>query len=540
MKRIKLIAINSKFIHSNTAVWYLHYTLLNQQIHSSIETLTINDTYDCMIRKVISDNPDVICFSCYIWNIEYVKRLIIDIKKIRQDITIILGGPEVTFEYEKLLMDYPIDVIIRGEGENVISRAINGDYTYGCAYIKDGTIHDTQYATIDNLDDIPFIYTHEFLLSNKDRIIYYEASRGCPYKCVYCLSSTSKGIRYLPLKRVLRELTLLAKSSVKQIKFVDRTFNLDQERTLSILEHIKNLECQCNFHLEIYPASLSKKIINLLMSMPKGRVQIEAGIQSTNELTLTSSKRFQNSKIALANSAILINKGNIHVHLDLIAGLPFESYETFIKSFNETIMVFPHMLQVGFLKGLKGTAIFEFDGYRFMENSPYEVLLTKWLSIKQLFSIKDIEGIVEAFYNSQKLRQTFLYLLSLSNSPYELFLKISTYNKNHYGSTHNIGENEKYKIIATIFSDIPLIKEYLLFDYLSTHKSKTIPQFFDYKHKLKEIAFTYFKKTGKNAKTEYKHTNLAILNFDKEEVYLFDYRIKDVVTDTFHNKIIEI
>ncbi len=540
MKSIKIIAINSKFIHSNTAVWYLYYSLLHKKISSTIETLTINDQYDYMIRKVISDYPDVVCFSCYIWNIEYVKRLIVDIKKIKPNITIILGGPEVSFDYEKLLIDYPIDVIIRGEGENVISNVINGDYTFGCAYIKEGTIHDTGYATLDNLEDIPFIYTNEFFLSNTNKIIYYEASRGCPYKCVYCLSSTSKGIRYLSINRVLNELTLLANSDVKQIKFVDRTFNLKKERTIKILQHIKSLDCECNFHLEIYPASLSKEVILELASMPMGRVQIEAGIQSTNELTLSSSKRFQDSQLALTNSATIINNGNIHVHLDLIAGLPFENLKTFIKSFNETIIVFPHMLQLGFLKGLKGTAIFEFDGYQFMEKSPYEVLITKWLSMKQLLEIKDIENIVDSFYNSQKFRQTFLYLFKTTDSPYALFLKIATHIKEQFDDIHNIGEKEKYQIMTTIFNEIPLIKEYLLLDYLCTHKSKSIPSFFNYEYQLKEIAFTYFQSIGKNAKVEYKNTNMAILKFDKEQVYLFDHRIKDGVTNTFHYEIIEI
>ncbi|MCK5812001.1 MAG: DUF4080 domain-containing protein [Clostridiales bacterium] len=540
MKKIKIIAINSKFIHSNTAVWYLHYSLLRKQLLSTIETLTINDPYDQMIRKVISDYPDVICFSCYIWNIEYVKRLSVDIKKIKPEIKIVLGGPEVSFDYEKLLNNYPIDVIIRGEGENVISNVINGDYTFGCAYIKDGTIHDTGYAILNDLEDIPFIYTPEFFMKNSNKIIYYEASRGCPYQCVYCLSSTSKGIRYLSLNRVLNELTLLANSSVKQIKFVDRTFNLEKGRTIKILQHIKNLECKCNFHLEIYPASLSKEVISFLASIPSGRVQIEAGIQSTNELTLTSSKRFQNSQLALTNSSTIINNSNIHVHLDLIAGLPFENLETFRISVNETIMVFPHMLQVGFLKGLKGTAIFKFEDYQFMEKSPYEVLVTKWLSTEQLLEIKDIENIVDDFYNSQKFRQTFLYLFKQTNSPYNLLLSIATHIKVNFDENHHTGENEKYEILLTLFNDVPLIKEYLLLDYLSTHKSKSIPSFFNYKYQLKEAVFTYFQSIGKNAKVEYKNTNIASLKFDKRQVYLFDYRIKNSVTNTFKYEIIEL
>jgi len=537
MNNIKLIGINSKFIHTNTATWYLFYSLKKNNISSEVLSYTINDKYLDVLKDILSDKPDIVCFSCYIWNINFVLTLVEDIKKIDNKIKIILGGPEVSFNSEELLRNNNIDLIIRGEGENIITNIINGDYSMGCAYISNNKYIDTGYNIISELNDIPFIFTPKMLEKEKNKIIYYESSRGCPYNCIYCLSSTLKGVRYLELDRVIEELNTLINYNIKQIKFVDRTFNLNDQRTLALLDYIKNIKNDINFHLEIYPASLSEKVIDKLLEMPSGRIQIEAGIQSTNKKTLDKSLRYQDVKKALINSKRIIENNNIHVHLDLIAGLPYEDKQSFIKSFNETIKVQPHMLQLGFLKLLKGTKINDINGYVSQGYAPYEILKTKWLSFEDIGEIKEVENVVDTFYNTNKFVNTISHMMSKTENYYSIFLALSNKIKKDFDNK-KLSENDKYKILYEFNLKKNIIKELLRFDYMATHSSKNIPNFINSEEKLKEKLFTYFKSIDKNGKVEYKNTNVSTFCFNKKETYLFDYRIKDKVNKIFqHTKI---
>jgi len=537
---IKIIAINSKFIHINSAVWYLHYALKKSNINSIVESYSINDQYDNVLRGILKDEPNIVCFSSYIWNIEYILRLVNDIKNINSSIKIILGGPEVSFDSEQVIRNNSVDLIIRGEGEQVISHIIQGDTSYGCAFIKDEQYVDTGYAIIKDLNDIPFIFTDEVLNIEKNKIMYYESSRGCPYNCIYCLSSTVNGVRYLNIERVFKELLILSQSNIKQIKFVDRTFNLNEKRSVAILKYINELECDINFHLEIYPASLTKKTMECLLEMKIGRVQIEAGIQSTNKKTLDYSKRFQDSKKALHNVKKIIAKGNIHVHLDLIAGLPYEDKSLFIKSFNETIETRPHMLQLGFLKLLKGTKAREIKGYVAQNLAPYEILKTPWLSFNDMSEIKLVENTLDMFYNTNKFINTMKYMLDKSESAYMLFLNIAKYINIQYEKDYRLSENDKYDVLLKVGSDNKIIKELLRFDYMATHKSKSIPYFLSDDEKIKNKIFKYFTKQNMNAKVMYKNTNISIFHFEQETTYLFDYGEIHKVTKTFKYKKIKL
>jgi len=537
---IKIIAINSKFIHINSAVWYLHYSLKTNNINSSVESYSINDQYDNVLRGVLTSNPNIVCFSSYIWNIEYILKLVNDIKNINSNIKIILGGPEVSFDSEQVLKNNAIDLIIRGEGENVISQIIKGDTSYGCAFIKDGKYIDNGYAIVKDLNDIPFIFTEEVLGVEKNKIMYYESSRGCPYNCIYCLSSTLNGVRYLDIERVFKELLILSQSDIKQIKFVDRTFNLNEKRSVAILKYINGLKCDINFHLEIYPASLSQKTMECLLEMKKGRVQIEAGIQSTNKKTLDYSKRFQDSTKALNNIKKIIVNGNIHVHLDLIAGLPYEDKSLFIKSFNETIETRPHMLQLGFLKLLRGTKAREIEGYVAQNLAPYEILKTPWLSFNDMSEIKLVEYTLNMFYNTNKFIKIMKYMLDRSENAYMLFLNIAKYINVQYEKDHKLSEFDKYEILFKISDEEKIIKELLRFDYMATHKSKSMPYFLNDEDKIKDKIFKYFMKQNMNAKTMYKNTNISIFHFKQETTYLFDYREVNRVTKVFKYKKIKL
>ncbi|MBN2851991.1 MAG: DUF4080 domain-containing protein [Clostridia bacterium] len=533
--KIKLIAINSKFIHTNTAVWYLHYSLEKYNMNSEVMTFTVNDDYDEVLRGIIKDLPDIVCFSCYIWNIERIYELIEDIRKVSPGTKIVLGGPEVSFDCESVLRKTEADLIIRGEGELVISPVLSGDRSFGCAYLENGKYIDRGHAVVDDLNEIPFIFTEEMLEKEKNRIIYYESSRGCPYHCIYCLSSTLTGVRYLDTDRVLKELLMLSKSGVRQIKFVDRTFNLNNERTLGILNFIKNLDTNINFHLEIYPAALSEKIMTCLGEIKAGRVQIEAGIQSTNQKVLDYSKRNQNPALALSNSKLIIEKGNIHVHLDLLAGLPYEDKHSFINSFNETIKVRPHVLQLGFLKLLKGTHARNEKGYTARNKAPYEILETPWLSFIELGEIKKVEQVLEIYYNSGKFIRTMSYMLDHSKSSYHSFLSLAQ----AIGETGNVNETDRYKALYD-FLGKDKIKEYLRFDYMATHSSKSIPEFLKNEYDSKEQSFAYFKKEKKEAREWVKHTNISTFHMEETTTWLFDYRKKDSVTGTFTFERIEL
>ena len=434
--KIVVCAINSKFIHSSLSVRCLYSYAKGLEEHVEVVEYTINNSADYILRELYNTAPDVLCFSCYIWNIELIKELCSDIKKILPAVTIILGGPEVSFPpYD--LDGYNGDIICCGEGEATF-KALAEYFVYnkgsledidGIAYRQGDTIAINKQRQLLNMDLMPFPYENMEGLQNK--IIYYETSRGCPYNCAYCLSSTIEGVRFLDMDTVYKQLDFFMRQKVRQVKFVDRTFNCHKGRAADIWRYIiENDNGYTNFHFEIGADLLEESHIALLTEAREGLIQFEAGVQSTNERTLERVCRITDLQKLYKNVRNIKALGNIHLHLDLIAGLPSEGYESFGKSFDDVFELRPEMLQLGFLKALKGSALrinTHEHGLVYKEKATYEVLYTKDISYEEILKLKGIENILETYYNSGMFRKTVEYLLEYYESSFKFFEEFSFY-----------------------------------------------------------------------------------------------------------------
>jgi radical SAM superfamily enzyme YgiQ (UPF0313 family) len=517
--KIILAALNSRFIQSNTAVYYLYEILRTEGYDCDVASHSVNEDFHVILYSLISQNPSVICFSCYIWNIELVIKLCSSIRKIRRNIKIVLGGPEVSYDSTDAAYTHSADIIVKGEGENIIIDAVEAAVS--------GVNLDQIFHITEALDDIPSPYTPYMMEKEKDKLIYFESSRGCPFNCIYCLSSTTKGVRYFSLERVREDIESILEYKPDVIKFTDRSFNCDTNRAVRLLEYIKSLNTETCFHLEIYPGLMEKEMIEILISMPPGRVQIEAGIQSTDKKVLMSSGRPQDSKKALENLRQLIDVGNIHVHTDLIAGLPDQDYKAFRKSFNETLRLIPHVLQVGFIKLLKGTEVRDIDGYEYLDTPPYEVLSSNSMSYMEIEQIRGIAEMVDLFFNNAMFRRFMEYEISKGTEPYQLFSEI--YNKIDEEGYKNkgISRNNKYRILMEEYPDG---KEYLAFDYLSSLKTGRIPEFLGKRILKGQKAFEILGMEGKKLRD----CTVAQFNFTGAfETFVFDYTKRDAVSKLF-------
>lgn len=391
MTKIIIASINSKYIHTNLAIRYIKKYL--EQIAPKNEYIikewNLKQRFLDILRELYSSQPDTILFSIYIWNVEMTLKLIREIKKLLPSIEIAVGGPEVMYRSEELLQEYPeISQVFKGDGELALANYLG--------------VVPKKYSNRD-LDYIPFPYNIQDIERSKNQIIYYESSRGCPFNCAYCLSSIEHNVRYFSLERVLKDLDFFLTHKVKLVKFVDRTFNLDPQRYYPIWEYlIKNHNGYTTFHFEISGDLLSIKDLNLLQTAPPNALQFEAGIQSTHLPTLKAINRSTDLQ-KLKNNLLAIGE-NIHLHVDLIAGLPLENIADFSKSFDFAMSLKPDMLQLGFLKILKGTAMEKIaksePGYIYLNHPPYEVTATTWLSFEDISQLKDIEKTVDIFYNS--------------------------------------------------------------------------------------------------------------------------------------------
>lgn len=550
IKNVLLVAVNSKYIHSNTAIYYLYEILAQNKIEAEVKSFSINDDIHDALSEIIQNKPKVVCFSCYIWNISFIYDLCNSLKKIDKEIKIILGGPEVTYEPGEALKNCTADLLVRGEGETVIVGAVksmlNNDQptVKGCYYKSDKSIIDTGIAVTEELGAIPTPYTAFMMEKENNKLIYYEASRGCPFNCIYCLSSATTGVRYFPLERVFKELKTIISYSPKVIKFTDRSFNSNQPRTLNILSFLENLKTETCFHLEIFPGGLTEKVMNALKGMPKGRVQLEAGIQSINPVTLEASGRIQDAIKAISNMQQLMIGENMHIHLDLISGLPYEGIESFENSFNKTIYAKPHVLQVGFLKLLKGTAARNIKGYKYDDSPPYEVLSTPWLTFSELSEIKQIEKIIDLFYNTGRFRTYLEYMHKKSGNPFGFYKEFVNYLVENKISLKAISRENKYSALVGFSKNDNVAIEHLRYDYMSSYSSKNIPEFLG-KAFSKEIVFEYLKNDENiqevlenhekiSSKKLYKKRNIGQFKFENESVvYLFNYDYRDKVTDLF-------
>lgn len=428
MKNYLLVALNAKYSHTSLSVRSINAYVKNKlNIDIPYLELTINNEYFYILNEILKSKPDVVGFSCYIWNIELIKSLVKDIKSINPEIEIFLGGPEVTYN-ENVFFEIPeADFVIKGEGEIPLYKLLKGEKDIEGVWYKD---KETGFAEMEDLDKLPFPYTEEELLNLKNRAVYYETSRGCPFKCAFCISSLTKGVRVLPLERVYKEIDMFIKAGITRVKLVDRTFNFDKERAKKIILYIlRNSENTC-FHFEIGADLLDKELIDIILSAKKDIIQLEAGIQSTNEETLSLCNRTTDMK-KLKDNLIALTDAEIRIHLDLIAGLPGEDYESFKNSFNEAFALKPKVLQVGFLKLLHGSELRnkkEEYGYSFRNKAPYEVLKNNYITFDELMEIKKVDKSVDTYNNSGIFTKTLKYIFENNNiEPFSFF--------------HTLGEN---------------------------------------------------------------------------------------------------
>jgi len=434
LKKIVLVAVNAKFIHSNAAVYSLkRYCEERALLRITTLEFTVNDNFGFILSEIHGTEPEILGFSCYIWNIGLVKSLVRAIKKIKPGTIIILGGPEVSFDAAQLFGECPADIIVEGEGEETLSEILSETDLYEVSGItyrdNEGRIITNPPRKKINLSDIPFPYGDKSLPENK--IIYYESSRGCSSSCGYCLSHNDKPVRFLPLERVFSDLDFFIKQYVTQVKFTDRTFNCDKKRALHIWEYlISNDNGYTNFHFEVSADMLNGDALTLLKHAPEGLFQFEIGIQSTNPETLRAINRQTDSESVIKILGKLKALDNIHVHLDLIAGLPEEGYKRFAQSFNDVYALAPDMLQLGFLKMLKGSRLrADADQYGIVYNDepPYEVLYTNHISYDELKILKSIEKMLDMLYNSRGFMNTLSYVQGLFDSPFAFLEAFAAY-----------------------------------------------------------------------------------------------------------------
>ena len=534
-KKVLLCALNSKFIHSCLAVHSLKKFAVSKGYNKEkikIREFTINDNIDFIIDGIFSEKPELVAFSVYIWNVEYVSRICKILRKISPDLKIVLGGPEVSFINEHPFFDKnDFDFILKGEGEKSFYELISS-----------GKITDEK---ILNLDEIPFPYDEENIHLFENRIVYYESSRGCPFSCAYCLSSAEKGVRFLSLERVKSDLEFFSSHNVKQVKFVDRTFNADKKRAYEIWKFIieKFSNSNINFHFEIAADLLDENLISLLGTAPDGLIQLEIGIQSTKDETLILSCRKTDTEKVLSNTKKLIEQGNINIHTDLIAGLPGETLEDFKKSFNDVYALKSHQLQLGFLKILHGTKMVEISkefNFVFSPYSPYEILSNKDFSHDDILFLKKFEDVFEKIYNSQRFILSINELEKYFENPFEMFEKISEYFKEKNLSFVSVSTKEIYNLLHGFFkekinSETENFDKLLLSDFYFSEKSELVPMSLRY---LTPDTKTAVEKSSAIFRSlELQKQRGLIVRFIGDQTFIVDYSKRSKITSRFSYEI---
>lgn len=420
---VVLSTLNSKFIHSSLALRYLKaYGEAHGQAYDIVE-YTINMPVLHILSDITEHDIDVLGFACYIWNIEMTLHVVDMVKAVRPDIKIVLGGPEVSFTADELLERCPnIDYIVQGEGEEAFHALVTAlqlgndglnPVIPGVRGRRNGSIlGSTEAVEVSDLSSIPFPYTEEDMDDLEHKIIYYESSRGCPFSCQYCLSGNKNTVRFFPQERTLEELQWFIDHGVKQVKFVDRTFNCAPHHHRPLMEFMRDSDTDMNFHLEMEPELMTEWETNILCETPPGRIQIEVGVQSTHKKTLDAINRYNDWPYIQKSIRPIIQAGRTHVHMDLIVGLPHEDFNRFGQSFNDLFSLQPHALQIGFLKLLKGSGVRRMREYKYVADplAPYEVLSTHVLPYDDVRFLKYFEDVFERFYNSERFRTTFGYI----------------------------------------------------------------------------------------------------------------------------------
>ena len=539
--KILLAACNAKYIHSNLAVYDLQAYASEYADHIILKEYTINQQKDDIMRDIYLEHPDVVCVSCYIWNLSFVKELMADLTKILPDADFWAGGPEVSYDAEKFLTENPeFKGVMVGEGEETF-RELAGyyvekdpqnlkDMTGVCYRDGDQIIHNG-WRQIMDLSKIPFIYKD--LSDFKNRIIYYESSRGCPFSCSYCLSSIDKKLRFRDTEMVKKELQFFIDNKVPQVKFVDRTFNCKHDHTMAIWKYINEHDNGVtNFHFEISADLLREEELQEMSTMRPGLIQLEIGVQSTNPDTIKAIHRTMDFGKLKGIVERIHSFGNIHQHLDLIAGLPYEDYDSFRHSFNDVYALKPQQLQLGFLKVLKGSHMMEMCqeyGIVYKTREPYEVLSTKWLDYDHVLKLKTVENMVEVYYNSGQFQNTLEYLEGFFPDAFSIYERLGNfYMEKGYGDVSHT-RMRRYEILLEFLENVPEIsqdraKDRMVYDLYLRENLKSRPGFAkDQKPFERQIwDFRKREKVAKNAHVEV---------FADGTVLLFDYADRDPLTN---------
>ena len=492
--KVLLTTLNAKYIHSSLALRYLEKYCRHEDYEIRIEEYTINDRLDAITANIYKTGADVIAFSCYIWNITMTLEIADRLKKVKPDCIIILGGAEVSYDAATILDSHAfIDYLMMGEGEETFKELLAYINTRrpplgsirGIAYRAGQTITvNEERSLICDLDRIPSPYHAEDLKALVGKLIYYETSRGCPFNCSYCLSSTTRSVRYFSMERVKADLLFLIENSVKLVKFVDRTFNADKKRTMALFEFLVQNRQKTSFHFEIAADLLDDEMIAYLARVPEGLFQFEIGVQSTNLNTIRAIRRKMNFNKVAENVKKLGQAGNMHLHLDLIAGLPGEDYRSFARSFDDVYGLAPHALQLGFLKLLKGSVIrkqaLRYD-YKYTALPPYEVLQNNTMSYTEILRLKGIEDVLEKYHNSGVFEKSLGYVLrSFYPSPFRFFEDLAAYFEEQGLDKRSHSRKALYDILFEFYDraigrEAGVFTQYLKFDLLHHQKGVQLP-----------------------------------------------------------------
>ncbi len=470
---------------------YLKAFTKDLDFQGDIKEFSINDRVENILEGIIEEKPDVVAFSCYIWNMEFVNRLAELIKLVDPNIEILYGGPEVSYEGKEFLENHEGEYVIVGEGEKtfrefVLYKLGEGkiEDIKGLNYKRDGKVFENPKRPEMDMNELVFPYTYEEDINNK--IVYYEASRGCPFKCKYCLSSVMHGVRFLDVERVKKELKYFMERGLKLVKFVDRTFNCNREYTVELLKYLSEQDTETRFHFEVAADLLTEEQIEILNNAPKGRFQLEVGVQTTNNEVLHNINRYITYE-NIKEKVLKVAAGkNVMQHLDLIAGLPGEDLESFKKSFNDVHAIRPDEIQLGFLKLLKGSSMREEAekwGIVYSPYAPYEIIRSKDISYEELLLLKKVEAMVDKYYNSCKFNNVIKFFLNIYDKPFDFYYDLAMFFEEKGNFKRSIGNVEYYKILLDFYlekiggEDEGLFKEVLKFNYLCFNKKRWLPDF---------------------------------------------------------------
>ncbi len=542
--KILLAACNAKYIHSNLAVYNLKSCSGEYSPNVVIKEYTINQIQDDILKDIYLEQPDVICFSCYIWNISFVKELVPDLKKILPHVDFWAGGPEVSYDAVEFLKKNPAFFgVMVGEGEETFHE-LAGYYIErkpenlkeirGVAFHDETKVPDivhTGWRELMDLSKVPFAYSN--LTEFKNRIIYYESSRGCPFSCSYCLSSIDKKLRFRDIELVKKELQFFIDNKVPQVKFVDRTFNCKHDHAMAIWRYITEHDNGItNFHFEISADLLREEELALMKTMRPGLIQLEIGVQSTNPQTIKAIRRTMDFEKLKGIVEQIHGFGNIHQHLDLIAGLPYEGYESFHKSFCDVYALRPEQFQLGFLKVLKGSHMMEMTGeYQILykDREPYEVLSTAWLTYGEILGLKMVESMVEVYYNSGQFKHTLVFLEQYFEDPFRMYEALGRFYEKKGYSEISHSRMRRYEILMEFAGEqkeIPLevLSDVMLLDLYLRENLKSRPSFASDQKPYERMIWDY-RKAEKIPKTAH------IEVFRDGKKILFDYTDRDPLTN---------